>query len=84
MKKLLTTIPILISLFLTVNAQETSWQSAAPGVWLLKVGQEQSITLLDSWYECFQRSVLLLHQRSCLGVYDEITISNKISNIELT
>jgi alpha-glucosidase (family GH31 glycosyl hydrolase) len=48
MKKLLTTIPILLSLFLTVSAQETSWQSAGPGVWLMKVGQEQSITLLGA------------------------------------
>ena len=48
MKKLLTAIPILISLCFTVNAQETRWHSAGPGVWLLKVGQEQSITLLGA------------------------------------
>jgi len=46
MKKIRITIPILLCMVLSVVAQESAWQSAAPGVWLLKVGQEQSITLL--------------------------------------
>ncbi len=48
MKKFSISIPILICLFLSVNAQETDWQSIASGVWQLKVGQEQSITLLGA------------------------------------
>ncbi len=48
MKKTWITIPILMSMVLSVVAQESSWQSAAPGVWLLKVGHEQSITLLGT------------------------------------
>jgi alpha-glucosidase (family GH31 glycosyl hydrolase) len=48
MKKHSITIAVFLGLFFSVTAQETSWQSAAPGVWLMKVGQEQSITLLDA------------------------------------
>jgi alpha-glucosidase (family GH31 glycosyl hydrolase) len=48
MKKHSITIAILLGLFFSVAAQETSWQLVAPGVWLMKVGQEQSLTLLDA------------------------------------
>jgi alpha-glucosidase (family GH31 glycosyl hydrolase) len=48
MKNLFITLTALIFLFLPVHAQETGWQTAAPGVWMLKVGQAQSITLLDA------------------------------------
>jgi alpha-glucosidase (family GH31 glycosyl hydrolase) len=48
MKKLTVLFPIVFFLFNTLIAQEIGWQETAPGVWLLKVGQEQSITLLGS------------------------------------
>ena len=40
---------LVLSLFLgSVKAQETDWFETAPGVWFLKVGEEQSITLLGA------------------------------------
>ncbi len=44
-------ILLTITLFLfslTILSQEQVWQETAPGVWLLKIGQEQSITLLGA------------------------------------
>jgi alpha-D-xyloside xylohydrolase len=48
MKKSILYFPFLFFLLIGLSAQELEWQTAAPGVWLLKVGQEQSITLLGS------------------------------------
>jgi len=48
MKKLLLLSIILLSFSINIQAQESEWQETAPGVWLLKVGQKQPLTLLEA------------------------------------
>ncbi len=48
MKKSVILSFVLSLLLVSVKAQETDWFETAPGVWFLKVGAEQSITLLGA------------------------------------
>jgi len=48
MKRFMLLSTLVILVWAILPAQENHWQEAAPGVWLLKVGQEQSISLLGS------------------------------------
>ena len=48
MKKLFLIFSVIFFILASVKAQETGWFETAPGVWFLKVGEEQSITLLGA------------------------------------
>jgi len=48
MKKLILLSILCVTTFLSARAQASDWQETAPGVWLLKVGQKQPLTLLEA------------------------------------
>lgn len=48
MKNLFLCISAMLIFQVSVGAQDSGWQKAAPGIWVLKVGQEQSLTLLSA------------------------------------
>ena len=48
MKNPIIIVLVVFGFIASIHAQKTSWLKTAPGVWTLKVGKEQSITLLGA------------------------------------